>query len=229
MINMTAVRELMSRFTPTRSIDYERIFRFRMKADDAAVLLAAHFAAEVQKRNRKPEFDSNILEAIGSLSEFITNPGHRFGFRLCGQCGNGKTKLTNAFREAVEFLYRRGHFDFLDDREYGHRFKPDFHILDVRDILDAAKNNPEKFREIKNYGMLGIDDLGKEPAEVVDYGNTLSPVTELIEYRYSRMLFTCVTTNLVKSEVEAKYGTRITDRLGEMLHKVRFQNMTYRR
>ena len=44
--------------------------------------------------------------------------------------------------------------------------------------------------------MLAIDDLGTEPVEVMDYGNIITPVINLLTKRYEAHLFTIVTTNL---------------------------------
>ena len=76
--------------------------------------------------------------------------------------------------------------------------------------------------------MLAIDDLGIEPAEVMDYGNILNPVIDLISYRYNEQLFTIVTTNLNPKQIRDKYGDRIADRFNEMMKKVIFENDSYR-
>ena len=76
--------------------------------------------------------------------------------------------------------------------------------------------------------MLAIDDLGKEPTEVLDYGNVLSPVVDLMEYRYQHQLFTAVTTNLTPDEIRDKYGKRIADRFNEMLEVIVFEDISYR-
>ena len=77
--------------------------------------------------------------------------------------------------------------------------------------------------------MLAIDDLGKEPTEVLNFGNVVSPVVDLLEYRYNHQLFTVVTTNLTPKEIREKYGARIADRFNEMLEVIRFQDISYRR
>lgn len=76
--------------------------------------------------------------------------------------------------------------------------------------------------------MLAIDDLGKEAAEVLDYGNALSPVVDLLEYRYQHQLFTAITTNLNDKDLKKKYGSRINDRFNEMLQVIVFQSISYR-
>lgn len=61
--------------------------------------------------------------------------------------------------------------------------------------------------------MLAIDDLDTEPVEVMDYGNIITPVINLLTKRYEAHLFTIVTTNLYPKEIHKRYGDRIADRL----------------
>lgn len=44
--------------------------------------------------------------------------------------------------------------------------------------------------------ILAIDDLGTEPREIIEYGNVLSPIIDLISYRYEHQLPTIITSNL---------------------------------
>ena len=76
--------------------------------------------------------------------------------------------------------------------------------------------------------MLAIDDVGTEPAEVLHFGNAITPITDLLSIRYDEQLFTIVSSNLTPSQVRQKYGERIADRLNEMAKTVVFQNVSYR-
>ena len=76
--------------------------------------------------------------------------------------------------------------------------------------------------------MLGIDDMGKEPAEIMNYGTIMNPVIDLLEQRYRRQVFTAITTNLTAKEIKNKYGTRVSDRFKEMLEVIVFQDIGYR-
>ena len=76
--------------------------------------------------------------------------------------------------------------------------------------------------------MLGIDDLGIEPKEIMDFGNVFTPIIDLLTKRYEEQLFTIVTTNLTPSQIREHYGDRIADRLNEMTEKIIYRNSTYR-
>ena len=76
--------------------------------------------------------------------------------------------------------------------------------------------------------MLGIDDLGTEPMEVLAYGNVYTPVIDLLTKRYDEQLFTFITTNLTPQKIREHYKDRIADRLNEMVEKIIYSNDSYR-
>ena len=220
-INMKRVEELES--VLRRQMTFTSRFRFNMSAEDAATLLTAYYKIEVQSRLRQFKFDTNTQKNLLQLAEYLTAKAPRFGIMLSGTCGNGKTTLMCAFQRALNHLAALKHFSFMD--EY---FKPRMRIMHACEITDLA-HDIAAFTELKRRSMLGIDDLGTEPAEVLEFGNPIYPVVRLIEYRYSTQAFTFITTNLTPSEIRKKYGDRIADRFNEMLHVIVFQDVTYRR
>ena len=100
--------------------------------------------------------------------------------------------------------------------------------MDAKYIAYLCKNNYEAYRKLISVDMLGIDDLGTEPSEVLDYGNVYTPVIDLLTKRYEEQLFTVITTNLTPQQIREHYGDRIADRLNEMVKKIVFSNGTYR-
>lgn len=100
-------------------------------------------------------------------------------------------------------------------------------IVDAKYIAYPCKNNYEAYRKLITVNMLGIDDLGTEPSEVMDYGNVYTLVIDLLTKRYEEQLFTIITTNLTTSQIREHYGDRIADRLNEMMEKIIFKNGTY--
>lgn len=168
--------------------------------------------------------DAETTRVVAETARFLTSPqGIKTGMMFCGTCGNGKTTLMNAIGNSLEWM--RNHDIFVDSENKD--------LYDYLTILDAKRiatdmKNDTVASKIKRNTLLGIEDMGREPAEVLDYGNVFSPIVDLLEYRYSSRLFTIITTNLTSSQIREKYGMRVADRLNEMLHVVVFRNTSFR-
>lgn len=194
-------------------------FKWPLTLKQATDILLAAYKAEVEYRRRTFIADAVTLENIGRIAEFIIRDDSKFGVMLCGVPGNGKTTLLYAFQSAVNWLKDTGVFG---DRKLG------ISVIDAKEVVQFAKNY-EEFRKLRSRDMLAIEDMGREPMEVIDFGNVLNPVVDLIEYRYNLQLFTFITTNLTKKQIREKYGNRIADRFNEMLEVIIFKNETYRK
>lgn len=190
-----------------------------MTEEQAADILLAAYQAEVEFRHRAFVSDERTKENCRKLAAFLTADNSKFGVMLCGICGNGKTTMLYAFRSAMNWL--------SDGRAFGDERKG-IRVIDAKEIAAYAKD-PEAFHKMCSNPMLGIEDMGREATEVIDFGNVLNPVIDLLEYRYNQQLFTFITTNLKADEVRKKYGDRIADRFNEMLEVIIFGNTTYRK
>lgn len=195
-------------------------FKFPLIQEQAEDVLMAAYQAEIDFRHRTFEDDEQTRENIKRVAKFLTDDNQKFGMIFLGLCGNGKTTMLYAFQQSVNYLNRQKLF--ADSSQIG------IQIMDAKEIAGIAKDVKE-FRTIKNRPMLAIEDMGREPTEVLDYGNILNPVIDLIEYRYDAQLFTIITTNLNPEEIRAKYGARVADRFNEMLEKIVFKNKSYRK
>lgn len=194
-------------------------FSFPMTEEQAADFLMASYMAEVEYRHRSFVDDEYTKANVRNLAKFLTSDSSKFGIMFCGICGNGKTTLLYALQSAINEIRRCGGFE---DSSIG------MSIVDAKDIVHYAKDY-KSFQELKMRQMIAIEDMGREATEVLDYGNVLNPVIDLIEYRYNNQLFTAITTNLTSKQVSEKYGKRIADRFNEMLEVVIFENATYRK
>ena len=180
--------------------------------------LIAAYRAEVEYRRRTFVADDATKANIEQFATFLTSDGSRFGVLFSGICGNGKTTLLYAFQTLLNYLSDLGMFD----EHTG------ITIVDAKEVVLYAKD-VKRFRELKERPRLAIEDMGREAVDVLDYGNVLNPVIDLLEYRYNEQLFTIITTNLVPKEIRERYGNRIADRFNEMFDKVIFANETYRK
>ena len=199
----------------------DRITRenFRLPYEESQVIdmLTASYMAEVKYRNRRFSENPELEKQIAKAARWLVTQD-RFGILLCGVPGNGKTTLMLAIRSLINFL------DMTDS----YNEKMSVFRIDAREIARLNKDDFAKFEDIRSKKMLAIDDMGLEPAEVMDYGNILNPVIDLLSYRYDEQLFTIVTTNLKPEEIRQKYGDRIADRFNEMMERIIFYNGSYR-
>ena len=191
-------------------------FKWPLTQQQAEDLLLAAYMAEVESRNRVYIDDSNTRNNISRIARHLVAP-KKFGLMLAGTCGNGKTSLLKAIQSATNFLNLK--YEVRSDKEE----KIAISIIDVKDIIANCKDY-QMMEVYKKTPYLGIDDMGKEPKEVIDYGNVCNPVIDLIEYRYDKQLTTFITTNLTPDEFKDKYGERITDRFREMIEKIVFND-----
>lgn len=227
---MNRNRRTMKQIDPTSKINVEalkqvllhgRITKARFDCpltyEQTVDALQAAVRAEVEYRHL-PFKDSHMLgEYIEQAARWLKEQ-KKFGLLLCGMPGNGKTTLMKAICSLIGWLETENDYN---ERRYVRQ-------IDSREIARLAKDAYDSFVKVRNFDMLAIDDLGLEPAEVLDYGNILNPVVDLISYRYNEQLFTIVTTNLKPEQIREKYGDRIADRFNEMMSKIIFKNDSYR-
>lgn len=189
-----------------------------MTIEQASTLLSAAYRAEVAYRHRQFIHDKETACNIKTVANYLVSDSAKFGLMLCGPCGNGKTTMARAIRNATNLLNNGG---YLDGVTAG---------IVLRDAVEITRDsrNVETFRKIRAVPNMVIEDMGREPTEVVDYGNMISPVIDLLEYRYDEQLFTLITTNLTPKNIREKYGDRIADRLNEMVETVVFEQESYR-
>lgn len=179
-------------------------------------MLTAAVMAEVSYRNRNYRQSLEMDEYITAAANWLTQR-NKFGLLMCGTPGNGKTTLMRAIQSLL---------NYVSEDESGNRIG--LPIVDAREIARLNKDNFELYRNYCHKPMLGIDDLGLEPTEILDYGNVLNPVIDLLSHRYNEQLLTVITTNLKPTEIREKYRDRIADRFNEMMDRIIFRTTSYR-
>lgn len=194
-------------------------FKLPMSVDEAEQYIRGAFEAQVELRGGTVEYDEMTTKNLRLVAETLAGDSHKFGLLLAGTCGNGKTTTMRAVQSVVQLLnntrYRSG-------ERIGNR------LLEAKEITQLSDKSGQ-LTVYQTIPLLFLDDLGREPTEVMRYGNVTSPITELLEYRYNQRLTTIVTTNLEPSEIREKYGDRIADRFNEMFALVSYTGVSYRR
>lgn len=165
--------------------------------------IAGWVAAVAQRAPQK----AGLAAAIGTLVErwaLDPRPGARSSLALIGPIGTGKSALAAILlrlrieRELADALY-----------------------MTTPDLLAAIKatygprgegSEPETIDAIKTTTLLVLDDLGAErPSEWVE-----EQLYRVVNYRYTALLPTIVTSNYPFAALKRRIGERITDRLNDM-------------
>ena len=194
--------------------------RFRIdkwREENIKDFLFLAYSKEVEERRSTIIQDEATMTMIAKAAKWLTGD-YKPGLLLYGGVGNGKTTLAKAICKTIGILY---------DNAYSNERKGVCRIS----ALEVAKcaSDPESFTRLRNQEMLFIDDIGTEPASIKIWGNEISPVTELLYFRYDRQLFTIITSNLSDKDLEDRYGLRIADRMAEMFERLHYSNRSYRK
>ena len=110
---------------------------------------------------------------------------------MTGFPGTGKTTMLDAIADTFRQL------------------KVPFYRFNATDLPDAMLDSPELFRDRILRGTwadyIMIDDIGEEPAFVMDYGRQLPLFSKIVAERYARMLPIVITTNLTPDQIRTVY------------------------
>lgn len=202
---------LQKRNIPTR-------FKVDKYTEDVPAMLRECYIAEVMRRRMQFIDDEATQSHIKKAAKWLTG-NCKPGLLLFGTVGNGKSTLARAIGRLIEVLYESTYYDR----------RKTVRTVSALELADIAKNQPERFDGIKKAELLVIDDVGVEPAVVKVWGNEISPFTEIMYYRYDRVLWTLVTTNLDDEDFYKRYGPRLGDRFTEMFDRIAFENYSYRK
>jgi DNA replication protein DnaC len=124
--------------------------------------------------------------------------------------------------------------EYLTSQEYGSQSREIVKFFTAKGICricaaaEKFKDQYDDYERIFTEPKIIIDDLGAEPTEITVYGQTQTPIVDIISERYRRQLFTIITSNLDVDQIKTKYGVRIYDRLKEMLTPIGYLNPSYR-
>jgi DNA replication protein DnaC len=169
------------------------------------------YKTKVEGREMKyqPEESRLMLEKV---AKWITG-NYKPGLLLYGTVGSGKTTIADSLLKLIIILR---------PAELPRR-------LSALELTNIAKDDYEGFKEVSRAKLLFIDDLGEEPISVKTFGNEITPMVELLYWRYEKRLFTVITTNLKETEIKSVYGARIEDRIAETFDRLYFNNPSYRK
>lgn len=195
--------------------------RLPMSTEEAATYIEAAVLAEIELRRNTYQDVPELHDHIREIAELFTIPTTKFGIMLCGGVGNGKSTMMKALQRLLNYLQIEIHhntsFETLGMK-----------IISAKELCRLIRVDSKNSLHFRDLNMLGIDDLGEEEAEMMDYGNRVTPVIDILSYRYDQMLFTMVTTNLTPKQIRSTYGDRIADRFNEMMLIIPYETPSFR-
>lgn len=187
-------------------------------AEEIRQTLDLAYEAAVRRTGRTAAKIENVNSQIAQVAEWLHNPCNRPWLYMCGLPGNGKTTLARA----IQMIY-----DKVSLRDKNGRAKWKF--VTAKELAMWSTDNVERYNYYARSPWLIIDEVGEEPAQMLSYGNVLTPIADTLLWRYRERLATVMTSNLTAREIVDKYGPRIGDRMAEMARQVVFSNNSYRR
>jgi len=128
------------------------------------------------------------------------------GIMLIGKYGCGKTVIMESVASMYNTVIRELHIQ-----------RPLLKFIKSTELLDTLKE-----KSIKSFSLfpLVIDEFGREPKQIMDFGNLRSPLIELLCERYDTGGWTHGTSNFTLDTLcqDNQYGKMTGDRLKSMFN-----------
>lgn len=184
-------------------------------------LLNSSYQVEVSARCGALQLDKPTKTAINLAANWLIN-SKKFGLMLYGTVGSGKTTLAKSICRLINTA------EYSDNSS----LRKSITSVSATEIIDIAlkpEGHSRTIDKIKTSEMLFIDDLGTEANIIKSWGNELTPLIDILQYRYENQLFTIVTTNLNDDSIRDVYGERVADRFNEMFDCIAYLQPSYRK
>lgn len=205
----------------------------RFHIPDSADYVSLSYRNEVMSRGLEYIENPDMENRLMKVGLWLQDSKGTTGLYLCGNPGNGKTTVIKALKniiflsESKDPLKRKR--SAYEANTYSENTRAYLSVFTSLELCQLYMSNPRKFDEIKKCSLLAIDDLGIEPVEIMQYGNSSSPIIELLYWRYENQLFTIISSNIPAQDIKERYGVRIYDRMCEMMTVVSFPSVSFRK
>lgn len=199
-------------------------FRLPIDCELCKTALATAFEREVRNNLQEYRNDARQRSVLDDIAVWLVNSQTTWGLMIGGIPGTGKTTILTALQRVINTLQLKDPLvsTSTDIRQAG------LCIVTAKDICSKFMESQTNYRRFRETSLLALDDLGNEPSEIISYGNLLTPIEDLLEYRYQRRLFTVITTNISPKQIRSNYGDRIASRFNEMMYVVNMPPHSFR-
>lgn len=146
------------------------------------------------------------LPEYDAVAEWLSDNGGK-GLLLYGGIGRGKTILLKYVLPLI----------FIT------------HLNRIISVAECGDNRLD-LDGLLSKNIIGLDDIGTEPARNLRYGTERNVVTEAFgAAEFNEKMFIVATTNLDGDELKNRYGDRIIDRIKHLCHRVPFNGKSLRK
>jgi len=158
-------------------------------------------------------FDSYNKDLIQQLYYYVTGNSKfkgslQKGIHLYGTYGCGKTALLQSVCEMITELSDRK-IEMVHAKEFGNTI--------LKHGIDYYYKRP-----------MFLDDIGREPREVKNFGNVIHPVPDSYPMRKENGAWTFQTCQRPIKGLESEYGEYITDRMRAAFNEIEFKGSSRR-
>ena len=213
---MDALQPIVNKTFPSEAPKATEKARFKLSPGHRKLFQASMTLSAVEQcTKRGMTIDRRALDAnCKGIARWATSDDTKQSLIMTGFPGTGKTTMLDAMAATFRQL------------------RVPFHRFNATDLPDIMLDFPELFRDRILRGSwtdyLLLDDIGEEPAYVMDYGRQLPLFSKIVAERYERMLPIVITTNLTPDQIRIVYGERTADRLREVADILTFKGSSYR-
>lgn len=217
-------KSLQARFSDEKKKNEILRFVFPFEYEQYLQLFTQSANIIMEKRREKREFlIDKFNEPIIQQLYLYLRIDNRFdgdlqkGIMLMGKYGCGKTLILEAVVEMYNTIIRELYIQ-----------RPLLKFMKSMELLESLKE-----KSVKSFSLfpLVIDEFGREPKQVMDFGNLRSPIIELLCERYDTGAWTHGTTNFTLDTfyAENQYGQMTADRLKSMFNFIELKGDSRRR
>ncbi len=215
---------LKARFASEKKENELLRFPFPFEYGEYKLLLAQSANVILEKRREKNlfVFDDKNEPVIKQLYLYLRKDERfsgdmRKGVMLVGKYGCGKTLIMQAMAEMYNSVIYSLHIQ-----------RPLLKFFKSSELISILKEKP-----VKSFSRMPliIDEFGREPKQVMDFGNLRSPMIELLCERYDTGAWTHGISNFTLDTLcsENQYGKMTGDRLKSMFNFIELKGESRRK